>query len=1320
MSICVFINMYFRKNLKKLIFGLIGVFMIAQFVFFGLGVKQAQAVIPPLVTVLSPNGGEQWEVGKTYNITWQTLVTGNNYQYVFIKLQYLNGYEQSIVEYYPANTGSYSWTIGDLGVDQYKVKVYLGASAGSLPSMPNDLSNNYFNIVPYSTSSSDFVITNIRFDPLSPSAGQTFTSYVTFKNIGGTKTGDYWGFNILGQFPGSNQNDFGGGWFTSGPFVNNQTYETSLGNSKINQAGSYTINFKIDSLNQITESNENNNNYTASIVVRPKLSDPQNIIVESETGAMMNTYKWDNISIHWTNPSDIDASKTKISIYRSNKSGELGSLLSGFPYYVNSIQGYYDKNVEPYVPYYYTLIYTADDGRISTGNKEYTGVLKKPDVKISNINFPSQVVLGNPKNLNITLVNDGDGKMLLDWLELKIDITGPKNTTVTSTISTGLRLIPANYSETSAIPVVSLVKEYTHSVPLNFTELGNYTINVTVDPNNKLVELYKNNNSKQTTTQAVISSTLSKDIKVISPNGYEQWEKGKTYNIQWEGVTDIGWSGAGVAIDLYRYVNDNLTFVKQIATGLSLQSKGSYIWTVPLDLASGSGYKIRMDDYASYDFSDNSFIIKDSDAGQSIQVISPNGGEKWAVGKTYNITWTSTGNLSKVSIILWRSDNHGQFIVENIPNTGSYSWTIGDLGVGQYEIRVSGIDYSNATDISDNYFSIVPASSCIQVITPAQNTTTGECKSFPTPCDVPSGWTKVNSCPVLTSSITVLSPNGGEQWAVGKTYNITWQTTTPTSSYTLYTFVFARLVRSSDGYEQFIADYLPNTGSYSWTIGDLGVGQYKIKAYLGASAGSLSSAPNDLSNNYFSIVSTSTGNLPPVIDSLTGPTQLNINEKGAWKIQAHDPENGTLTYNIDWGDSKGYLIDINAAQLTTINQTATFSHVYSTSGNYTIKVKVFDNKELSAEASLTVSVVGETGWKTYTNHDYHYQLQYPENWSYTIGSAGNVISFYEGNWKGEGEAVLTVEGNTTLAEEYDKVKKIFEAKYKVTESAMQVAGKNAKLLTIINSSGFSKSIFFENDNRIFNFSILATKESWFDQILSTFKFIGDTTPPSDCLPDGTLIKMPNDFKVYVIQDCKKKWIQSIDEFKQSGYKWNNVTETSADTVNAYNDYIQAVAKLLKIANQEKVYRIVGNRKLWVPSPQAFNKQGLKWQDVQTTDTSSVNQYLDAKLLKSANSATIYYITNTGMKRAIPNTEVFNSYGNKMADVIEVDQSVIDSYPDNNLIRLENGIMVYKLENGTKRWIATDKAFKRLGLDWSKIAPVNQTELNAYPSGATIE
>jgi len=42
-----------------------------------------------------------------------------------------------------------------------------------------------------------------------------------------------------------------------------------------------------------------------------------------------------------------------------------------------------------------------------------------------------------------------------------------------------------------------------------------------------------------------------------------------------------------------------------------------------------------------------------------------------------------------------------------------------------------------------------PGQACIQVITPARNPKTGECRDFPTPCAVPMGWQKVENCAVL-------------------------------------------------------------------------------------------------------------------------------------------------------------------------------------------------------------------------------------------------------------------------------------------------------------------------------------------------------------------------------------------------------------------------------------------------------------------------------------------------------------------------------------------------------------------------------------------
>ncbi len=109
-----------------------------------------------------------------------------------------------------------------------------------------------------------------------------------------------------------------------------------------------------------------------------------------------------------------------------------------------------------------------------------------------------------------------------------------------------------------------------------------------------------------------------------------------------------------------------------------------------------------------------------------------------------------------------------------------------------------------------------------------------------------------------------------------------------------------------------------------------------------------------------------TENLPPVVDGITAPTQLNVNEQGTWQIKAHDPENGYLTYSVDWGDS---LYFASGASVPTILkegvQTSTFNHAYSKAGTYTITFTISDNNYKSVKTSATVNVV-ETQIKSIT------------------------------------------------------------------------------------------------------------------------------------------------------------------------------------------------------------------------------------------------------------------------------------------------------------------------------------------------------------------
>ncbi len=94
----------------------------------------------PTVTVISPNGGESWQVGTNQNITWTSSSVTN------IKIEYTtnNGLSWlTIVTSTLASSGIYSWTIPNTPFNQCRVKV----SDVSNPSL-NDQSDNTFTILP--------------------------------------------------------------------------------------------------------------------------------------------------------------------------------------------------------------------------------------------------------------------------------------------------------------------------------------------------------------------------------------------------------------------------------------------------------------------------------------------------------------------------------------------------------------------------------------------------------------------------------------------------------------------------------------------------------------------------------------------------------------------------------------------------------------------------------------------------------------------------------------------------------------------------------------------------------------------------------------------------------------------------------------------------------------------------------------------------------------------------------------------------------------------------------------------------------------------
>lgn len=216
-------------------------------------------------------------------------------------------------------------------------------------------------------------------------------------------------------------------------------------------------------------------------------------------------------------------------------------------------------------------------------------------------------------------------------------------------------------------------------------------------------------------------------------------------------------------------------------------------------------------------------------------------------------------------------------------------------------------------------------------------------------------------------------------------------------------------------------------------------------------------------------------------------------------------------------------------------------------------------------------------------------------------------------------------------------------------------------------------------------------------------------------PAGTLLRATDKPEIFTIIDNKKRHIPNFAVFTSYGYRLENVQTVPRETLVRIPD-----VKLIKTAGDAKIWHLDRGQKRWLKDLGAFNAYGFNWNDVVTVNALDLAAYRTARLVRVQNEEEIYYVTQNGMRRHIPNPQTFTSYGNKWEDVVEIKASELYAYPQNELIRLEGDPRVWRIEKDKKSWIKTLGAFYREGYGFNNVAPVNMTEFNSYQEGESID
>ncbi len=103
-----------------------------------------------------------------------------------------------------------------------------------------------------------------------------------------------------------------------------------------------------------------------------------------------------------------------------------------------------------------------------------------------------------------------------------------------------------------------------------------------------------------------------------------------------------------------------------------------------------------------------------------------------------------------------------------------------------------------------------------------------------------------------------------------------------------------------------------------------------------------------------------------------------------------------------------------------------------------------------------------------------------------------------------------------------------------------------------------------------------------------------------------------------------------------------------------------------------------------------------------------------------------YMVEDGLKRHIPNPQVFEDQGLAWGDIQEVDDAEVEVLPEGDALSYSEGTLiqgdgpeVYAISNDQKRHITNPQAFANLQYNWGQIIKVDNTELALYSTGAQI-